>query len=624
MTPVAINAPNLPRAAARPVTFSRTIGLFTPAADGAARAAVLFLSPWGLEELCVRKAWRELADALSDIGIASLRYDHPGTGDALDPPDGSGTPDGFEPLREAAHAAAAHLRGLSGVETIILVAQGFGALLVPAFAGSAGGFPGVAGVALLAPVTSGRRYLRELSLWSKVVDEGLGLAPDSRDATTGGASIAGLSMGEAMTLAVRSADLKTLRLPETLPVLVVERPQSDLDAAVSQQLQAGGSAVTRLVFTGYSALVSNPTIAQTPVELFRQLIDWIVPFAAPQGQPAALQPSAGVLDGGDFIECPMRFGPGDRLFGILSTPAHAMPVATALIFGTGYDRQSGWARSTVETARALAGAGIASLRFDAAGIADSPPVAGGHTQVLYAPRQIADVRAALDLIEAIGLPDAVFVGRCSGAYLAFNAALSDPRCRGVIAINILSFAWDPRDDVDQMIRYNPRSMADYRSRAFRLETLGRILSGKVDLHRAARNIARLLVRRVSQAAASVLGPLSLSVDTQLRNRVHAAFRNLQARRVPVSLVFSEGDIGLSHLDRHLGKGGVLLKRYPNVTRHLIADADHNVTPPKARADLRAFIQDTILAIAASEARGDATADGTDAACGTTRIADKAR
>jgi hypothetical protein len=75
--------------AALPVTFEGTVGLYTPAAASTTPAdvAVLFLSPWGFEEMCTRKLWRLLAERIAAHGVASLRFDYPGTGDALDTPD---------------------------------------------------------------------------------------------------------------------------------------------------------------------------------------------------------------------------------------------------------------------------------------------------------------------------------------------------------------------------------------------------------------------------------------------------------------------------------------------------------------------------------------------------------
>ncbi len=45
---------------------------------------MLFVSPWGFEEMCSRKFFRVAAEHFSDIGVPSLRFDYRGTGDALD------------------------------------------------------------------------------------------------------------------------------------------------------------------------------------------------------------------------------------------------------------------------------------------------------------------------------------------------------------------------------------------------------------------------------------------------------------------------------------------------------------------------------------------------------------
>ena len=72
-------------AAASPIVFSDTLGLFQRAAGPCLDTVVVFASPWGLEELCTtRKFWRIIADRLASRGIASLRFDWPGTGDGRD------------------------------------------------------------------------------------------------------------------------------------------------------------------------------------------------------------------------------------------------------------------------------------------------------------------------------------------------------------------------------------------------------------------------------------------------------------------------------------------------------------------------------------------------------------
>ncbi len=97
-----------------PVTFANTVGLYKPAdvslSGEGADTAVLFVSSWGFEELCARKFWRLLAGDLATRGLSSMRFDYPGTGDAIDPVDYD---KGLDLWLDSIRAAAAKLRELS-------------------------------------------------------------------------------------------------------------------------------------------------------------------------------------------------------------------------------------------------------------------------------------------------------------------------------------------------------------------------------------------------------------------------------------------------------------------------------------------------------------------------------
>ena len=575
-------------AAALPVAFGRTIGLYTPPEDGigASACAVLFLSPWGFEEMCTRKLWRQLAERFASLGVASLRFDYPGTGDSLDAIDFSG---GLPVWEGAIAAAAAELRRLSGASRLILVGHGLGATFAAQYAGATGT---VDATVLMAPVISGRSYLRETVAWSKMVDAGLGLAEEQRLASV--VSVAGLVMPEAVAAAVRKIDLMGIAAPPAACILLVGRPARDREAEFAQHLESLGARVAREPYVGYDELLSNPTIAVQPDSVVDAVVRWVGSIALPPAPTAHIgSPSTpAILQGEHFSEEALRFGPGNRLFGVLCSPRAARRGASVILLGTAYDRQAGWARSTVETARYLAGEGIASLRFDGANVGDSPPVPAAPRQVLFSDGQLDDVRAALDLLAERGLAPAVLAGRCSGAYLAFQAAVNDHRCRGVVSVNPFTFVWNNDDDVDEALRHNPRSLEDYRRRAFRLETVRRLASGQIDLRRAAGNIGRQLSRRIALVAPSTLG--RLTKDGRLRHAVHAAFRALAGRRVPMRLIYSEGDVGLERYRAYFGTDGSGMRTFPNVSVELVENADHNMSPPHARQLLRQSVLDAAL------------------------------
>lgn len=574
--------------AAQPVAFGRTIGLYTAPERGTGTSAttVLFLSPWGFEEMCTRKLWRELAERFARCGIASLRFDYPGTGDSLDKMDFSG---GLPVWEAAIAAAAAELRRLSGASRLILVGHGLGATFAAQHAGPAGT---VDGIVLMAPVISGRSYLRETAAWSKMVDAGLGLAEDQRLASV--VSVAGLVMPEAVAAAVRKIDLLGIAAAPAASILVVGRPARDRESQFAQHLENLGARVAYEPYAGYDELVSNPTIAVQPGVVIDAVVQWVGSIALQPGPKACSGSTTvpAVLHGERFSEEALRFGPGNRLFGVLCSPRGARRGASVILLGTAYDRQAGWARSTVETARFLAGNGIASLRFDGANVGDSPPVPGTPRQVLFSECQLDDVRAALDLLTERGLAPAVLAGRCSGAYLAFQAAVNDHRCRGVVSVNPFTFVWDKDMSVDEALRHNPRSLEDYRRRAFRLETFRRLASGQIDLRRAAGSIGKQLGRRVALAAPGTLG--RLTKDGRLKHAVHAAFSSLCERGVPMRLIYSQGDVGLERYRAYFGVDGWEMRKFANVSVEIVADADHNMSPPHAREVLRQRILEAAL------------------------------
>ncbi|GES43374.1 hypothetical protein RsS62_26260 [Rhizobium dioscoreae] len=563
------------RSAAAPVTFAGTVGLFTSAMAPSRNTAALFLSPWGFEEMCLRKFWRILAEDLAEIGVASLRFDYAGTGDALDIVDAG---EGLSPWHETALAAATQLKALSGCERLMLVSQGLGGTIATALAER---LAGIDGIAFLAPVISGRAYLRELTVWSKMIDESMGLSEAQRQ--TEGVTVASLRMPDSAADAVRKLNLMTLDRLATPNCLILTRPGRPGDDDFARHLETLGPRVTQASFDGYDDLVSNPTIATMPTAARRKIAEWVRSIAGNTTEiasPDLTPPVAEALIGEGFRETPLRFGADNRLFGILCEPQGARTGATALLLTTAYDRHAGWGRMSVTMARALAQDGIASLRFDTANVGDSPPLSGAPEQVLYSRDQHLDVIEALDFLEKRGLLPAYVVGRCSGGYLAFQAALRDVRCRGLITVNPYSFHWDESRSVDEALRFAPRSLETYGRKLLQMETLKRLFGGQIDARSAICNMATGLGRRAIRTARHLLGTFPIFAAAQ--GPVLGGFRTLTKRGVDMSLIYSAHDIGLDHLHDEFGENGAGLKHFPDIRLTIIPEADHNLTPPYAR------------------------------------------
>ncbi|MDP9930573.1 dienelactone hydrolase [Variovorax paradoxus] len=143
----------------------------------------------------------------------------------------------------------------------------------------------------------------------------------------------------------------------------------------------------------------------------------------------------------DATQSPVRFGAGNSLVGMVTTPAHQAPATTAcLMFNMGANHRVGPRRINVKLAHSLAARGMASLRFDLGGVGDSDAFDSAHD---LQTRSVHDLQAAMDLIERmLGIRQFVIVGLCSGVEHAVSVAAVDNR---VLALSLFDgFAFPER------------------------------------------------------------------------------------------------------------------------------------------------------------------------------------
>lgn len=589
----------LQRSAALPVALETAFGLFQPVErqdardaqssavkfnasphSGAKSMAVLFLPPWGFEEMCSHKLYRLMAEMLADQGIASLRFDYPGTGDAIDGKNPSELT--LQDWKQAIIYACERLKTFSGTEHIALIGHGLGASLALSLVAEGALCP--AGLVAMAPVAQGRSYLRELQFWSRVIDDGLGLPEDLRSRAAG--AIASHIMPPAIAEALKSSDFlkKTaeIQAATSAPLLFLCRPDRPTDQAFVEAAAQAGLAVEALPYHGYDALVANPAMAKMPVMTAETLVEWLV-ARAPDAQftpPDAVLDQQAALQGPGFCETALRFGRDFRLYGILCAPIGARQGATVILMNTAYDRASGWGRHMAALARDLARQGIASFRFDPANIGDSPPVPGQNAQVLYAESQLQDVEAALACLEGLGHRQFVAAGRCSGGYLAFRAQLAFAQIKASCLLNPFVFYWDEARNVEETLTFIPRSVETYRQRLVQVETLKRLWRGEVDVVNAMRNMSFAFWQRFLRR--SGLNHYLRAAARKQHGKVRSAFATLLARKAKVELIYSAHDVGLEHFYQEFGEDGAGLKRYVNVNFTCLEGVDHNFTPQFAR------------------------------------------
>ncbi|PVE55112.1 alpha/beta fold hydrolase [Rhizobium rhizogenes] len=566
-----------------PVTFANTVGLYKPADVSLSRegadTAVLFVSSWGFEELCARKFWRLLAGDLATRGLSSMRFDYPGTGDAIDPVDYD---KGLDLWLDSLRAAAAKLRELSQTRQLILIGHGLGALLAWKAAET---MDNVVGLALAAPALSGRHWLREFVALSRVANP---------DALQHRAQASGPAMGEQVFPDSLAASLRTIAISSSTSVpapsiLLLKQENRPADEQFATHLAALDTELRSVVFPGYNNFVRDVLFSVPSLKAIEMLSGWAADIATKQGgKTAMLQQEASVqglspqpLAGDGYQERPVRFGDHKRLYGIMCEPLGQRQGATVIVAPTGYERMSGWGRISAQMCRELARQGIASLRFDGANVADSPPAAGAPEQILYHASQLTDVMAAVDFLEAENQLPVVVTGRCSGAWVAFKSAVKDPRIKGCVPVNLYDLYIPADVDVNLFLRSTRQSLSGYGSKFMSGALWKRVMRGEVRVVSGLSNLFKALVGK----AFSFLTPLSVKYPyfSERARSLSRDFGKLAENYTRVTLVYSEGDAGFGMLERNFCWRGRLL-RGPYGTPKIVTipKADHNLTTAEAR------------------------------------------
>ncbi|MEZ4266446.1 MAG: alpha/beta hydrolase [Myxococcota bacterium] len=136
-----------------------------------------------------------------------------------------------------------------------------------------------------------------------------------------------------------------------------------------------------------------------------------------------------------YREKAMSYGQTTPLTGVLTLPVTPAPSSQPVIvfLNAGLIHHVGPNRLHVTLARALAGSGYTSCRFDLAGIGDSPHRGDGQP----IPEGVAaDIRATLDHLESsLGARRFVLFGLCAGADNALASAATDPRVDGCVLLD---------------------------------------------------------------------------------------------------------------------------------------------------------------------------------------------
>ena len=466
-----------------------------------------------------------MAESLAEAGFHTLRLDYDGTGESVGD---DGDPGRVQAWISSIHEAIEALRDRAGVASIGVVGLRMGATLAAAAAADRR----IDNLVLWEPCASGTGYVWEMEVFAAATRKAL----TGRAAQT--APDLGIEAGGYLLTPQTVADLSALELEKSViagtpRVLLIRRDDRPTPRGLAEHLEALGCPTSEVRLPGYREMMVYPLRSKPPVATFEHIVAWASEgdegaAALPAGRPVLA--SATHHEG--ITQHALRFGPDERLFGVVTELEGGEPDGAAIVLlSGGIVPRIAVNRMYFGLARRLAGEGHRVLRLDISGIGESFPAPGEAVNNAYAGAFASDVRSAVEVAvgDEPGRP-VWLVGLCSGAYGAFQHALADERVVGATLIN--------------PIEYYPRH-----GLAFANDQNG-------DGSSAGNGVS---VKRLHEWAGARLPQITDRLGWR-RRRLLNDIRMLIGRGVGVDIAFSEGDPGREVLSSALGTSLADLER----------------------------------------------------------------
>ena len=278
-----------------------------------------------------------------------------------------------------------------------------------------------------------------------------------------------------------------------------------------------------------------------------------------------------------YVERVAWYGDSTLLTGVLTTPIRRSPdKPAAVILNAGVLEKSGANRLGTNAARMLASQGIESLRFDFAGVGDSPNRDDGLS---LADGVLQDVKESLDYLERIsGQQRFVLFGLCSGADSALRAARADERVVGIFMI-------DPT--IDRTARW------------YAVRYLEAISKAKfwIDLCTFRRARMRRRSRRERpEPSSSGAKPEMFQIALTARRAIESCLRELTTRGVEICFVFTGGWREVYNYSNQLYEVYPRLRADKRVALRYLPKAQHTFDDDQQQQDLFECLGDWCRAV----------------------------
>ena len=593
---------------------------------GASGFGMVICKPFGNEAICSHSTVRTLAEAAAGLGIPTLRFDYIGTGDS---PDLELNSDQVTAWAADVVAAIEELKRRTGVERVVLLGIRLGALLALQTAQNSAA---VTALVLLAPVLSGKRYLRELRTTNLASASGSANAGEiGAHGTQGGGGVgnadiveaAGFAISAESTVTLSQIDWNSATAPPVERMLIIDDTGLALARRWAEKVCVGGAEKAYLTLPGLiSSIMAPPHLVTVPEHVVKATREWLGQNISGQGSDVSTAPDRHVgasqvrtrtvgrsckialeISGPSSAACiterPVFFGPDSTLFGVVTQPHEGEKRHRAVVLlNAGGSYHVGPGSIYVQFAREWARCGYVVLRMDFAGLGDSDAYPGSQVNEIYPSHAIADARAAVELLrKSYAAMDISLVGLCSGAYHALRAAVAAVAVNRILMINPPYYFHDSGSAEDVQRAELVRDTHSYRGRVVSVDSWIKLFRGQMNW----RFVAKTYLLRVTIALGFVAQRVVRALRVRSSRDLGRELRDVYSRGVSASFIFARGEPGVELLA--LQAGTPATKGRGVYRLHIIESGDHVFSGFRGRQQLMAILKSELFAFPGPMAAG---------------------
>ena len=524
-------------------------GTYHPPTTQSARGGVLVLGPFGEERKCAYRLLVRLARACAACGFGVFRFDYSGTGEGL----GAHKDASLDQWLDDAHGALEQARTALPCPPWYAVAARLGGNIATRLAARGG----VAGVALVEPILSGKDYMRDLQRRKQIKEMmGGGKARTSEEQIEAAwesgncVDFDGFEIGAGLADSLReidlAADLTALAPSCSVQLLKVGAgkqfpPAWGAAKTAAEQSEGGETGIVRdKPFWGQIEYFESDAVQTEVLRFLQEASDRessaplnVLPAGDDRGTQAALR--AGVELASGVCERAVRFGAEDQTrVGNLVLPDRKRDLG--IVFVHGWSGVRGGPHGILTgTARRLAERGFPSLRFDLGGRGESK----GNGMEACLPTMADDLVAATRVCrERAGVGRVVLFGMCSGGNVAIGTLPRLPDAAGLVLLSVYPFS-----DGDSFGRDMHRTLhfaKVYWHKLWQLHTWKRLFRGEVRVLRVLDVLFGHFRKRSKEGPARTKGPSETEPEVEEKSPPREHLQKLKSG-IPGLMIYGSAD-----------------------------------------------------------------------------------